>query len=138
MIFAQTESEKRSVPGIAWKMAVAAGGAGEGEAMEKVGGPEGSKEGWDDTVESEERTHLHGGSLEVLRSARKERSECYSSEKVLILILASALRFSEVLKELVSGFEVPHSQQLSPVSVEMRENCMKLRMLAKACMLPFS
>lgn len=32
-------------------MAAAAGGAG--EAMEKVGGPEGSKEGWDDTVESE-------------------------------------------------------------------------------------
>lgn len=39
------------MPGIAWKMAAAAGGAG--EAMEKVGGPEGSKEGWDDTVESE-------------------------------------------------------------------------------------
>lgn len=39
MIFAQTQNEKRSVPGIAWKMAVAAGGAG--EAMENVGGQEG-------------------------------------------------------------------------------------------------
>lgn len=58
------------MPGIAWKMAAAAGGAG--EARRKLVDLKGPRR--DGMTPWRVRTHLYGGSLEVLRSARKERS----------------------------------------------------------------